>query len=368
MLPLIMKKPLTQSHKHHPIKMQQKGFILVATIWMLAAATVVAGAFAIWVQRSLELVSQQSEHTKSSLEMISTKSTALYLLATHSKNQAGIVVLPVQEGLPGSFFDPMSLNQAPISGTEVRLDNRPYQGLGTAIFSLQDEAGLININAPSSMALKFLLLKSGLSTKQSKSLTDKLTDYIDEDDFNMAQGAERYHYRQLNLPGPANKKLSSPFELVNVLEWQSFIENNQQILQNLTATDVFLININTTNKDILSSLPGLDEVTADLIIEIRNNKPLVTLNELDKMTGLNLISLYESLNTFHSRHTRLSLWHKNSRLVEQFSIQLTPTSRAGTPWKINNSFSISKSLTHDIEQPGKPHTDIFNSSVSATED
>lgn len=350
---------------------KQHAFILVATIWMLAAATLVAGAFAIWVQRNLELVSQQSEYTQNALNMVGTKSTVLYLLSTQSKNQGGLTLPSTNttpEGLPETFFDPLSNIQAPILGNEIRLDNRPYIGVNESYFALQDVAGLININSPTSPLLSAYLLAQGYSKQEKNALVDKLADYIDGDDFHRVLGAESFHYQKQNLPPPPNKKLKSVFELKNVLGWRAVTENVPDIFNQLTAGNAFLININTANEYALSLLNNVGPKRAKQLVQARNEQAFTTLAIAGQKIGTNLDNLYSSITTSPSRFTRLHLWYKNSRLIEHFSIQLTPTSKDNKPWKINSSFALPIPQDHDNQQPIKPQTALFDSTVSAAKD
>jgi len=341
------------------------GFILVATIWILASISLAAAAFALWIQRSVDVVGDQTEYTQHSIDMISTKSTILYLLATRPKNKAGVLTSSIEEIKRNLLItaDPLAGPIVPISGDELKLDNQTYIGINNSLFSLHDEAGLIYINNPTSKALSSLILNLNYSEQEKSALIDKLNDYIDVDDLNRIQGAESYHYRKQGLPPPTNKKLTTPLELNSILGWRKLLKDNPDTIKHITTAPFSLMNINAISAELLKILTNFTSTQVNSFMNFRSNQPFKSISQVDQVVGTHLYQQDTPYTTYPSHMTRLYLWHKKSRLIEQISIELTPRSVVGKPWKISNSFALSKSQKNDKKQPVQPKAIIFNSSV-----
>jgi len=95
----------------------QRGFVLVATLWILAVITIAASYFAERVSRSIALAQQKQESTEQLVEFANTRAEVLYRLGTMRVSLYGL-------GNPPA----------------IALDDRPYRGSGDDIVRLQDNA------------------------------------------------------------------------------------------------------------------------------------------------------------------------------------------------------------------------------------
>lgn len=193
----------------------QKGFVLVATVWLLAILSMAAAVFAAWVNIGVENAQKQHDYTQGSIDIASTRATLFYLLATQGMTSAGLT-MPTQGVSNGPKKATMSLDDflagAPpsdmgqmstgIIGSELRLDGSVYEGSGSAYFSIYDESGFISLNSPQKEWLTRFLMLMCCSLEKSKELIDKLQDYTDADDFHRLNGAESYHYAQKKIRAP----------------------------------------------------------------------------------------------------------------------------------------------------------------------
>ncbi len=87
-------------NRHRPGGKKQSGFILVMTIWVLAAFAMAVGYFAQWTTQAVELASEEKRRVRGQIDMFSTRQTLLYLLASQKMATGGLVV-PVGDGKPG---------------------------------------------------------------------------------------------------------------------------------------------------------------------------------------------------------------------------------------------------------------------------
>jgi hypothetical protein len=205
--------------KSHPdILHSQHGFILAATVWVLAAVTLGAGFFCLWADRAVESARLGQEDLQHQRDMISTRSILLYLLGTQSVNYGGLTTVPQQEEKRNSMVGTIS----PLTGTELALTGRVYQGFGSACFSMQDEGGLLGLNVVQPEKLGRLLGVLGVPAADRRPLIDKLLDYTDSNELHRLNGAEAQQYRELGLPPPANRPLLTSWEARNVLDWGTY--------------------------------------------------------------------------------------------------------------------------------------------------
>jgi general secretion pathway protein K len=358
--------------------MHQKGFVLVATIWLLAILAMAAGFFALWLDRSLKLAQIQHDRSQGALDILATKSTLLYMLSTNGISQAGLRV-PTDSAAPqessislDDFFlgAPNTTNKMndmgeiilTIDGNEIHFDNTSYKGIGSARFAIQDNAGLISLTQLNKTQLELLMQTAGYTNVNTNELIDKLQDYIDSDDLHRLNGAESYHYRQEGIAPPTNEPLKTSREIQHILGWNQYpnLLTNQKLAQSLTVVPNGQVNLNTATRETLKIELGLDEISIDKILEEREKAPFQTVNEVNSRTKLPLIGLIEKTITFPSSELRIYFWHKGARLEREISIKLNDLAHLSTPWLIGDDFSQSLSEQHVQAESQKPKTNLFN--------
>ena len=67
----------------------QRGFILVATLWLLAIITIAAGYFAERVSRAIHLAQQKQDVAEQLIEFANTRADILYDLIHHEEFDPG---------------------------------------------------------------------------------------------------------------------------------------------------------------------------------------------------------------------------------------------------------------------------------------
>lgn len=305
----------------------QRGFVLVATLWILAVITIAAGYFAERVNRSIASAQQKQETAQQLVEFANTRADILYRLGTTGFSFYGLGGSPA-----------------------IALDDRPYRGSGEDIVRLQDNRGLLNVNFMEPSMLSRLLGQLGVPVEKRDAMLDTLLDYTDNDDLRRLNGAETAEYAALGLPPPPNDWLSIPHQLKNIIGWrdQPQLWENQRLLRLVTSARIFGLNPNTAPPEILTCLPGITPAAAETLVKMRNEKPLYAAGQLTGLTSGVIDS--DFLLFFPGNSLRITQQSRKLPWAIQFSLLLTPRSEE-TPWRID--YQVKTPVTYQIDNVDK---------------
>lgn len=209
--------------------------------------------------------------------------------------------------LLSSPTDPAS---ALMGGAELRLDGRPYRArtdIGPVIVMVQDEAGLLNLNAGDEAAVSNLLTELEVAPAEATRMAGALADYVDEDDAVRLQGAEGAAYAAQGLPGPINRVLLVRWQALSVLGWRTRLDGPRRgVFWSLTATmpPQTALNVNTAPPAVLAAVLG-DERAAEALLDRREAAPILDLAEVEALTGPNVRAAGVRLAAFPGRSFRL---------------------------------------------------------------
>ena len=305
----------------------QRGFVLVATLWILAIITIAASYFAERTSRSIELARQKQETSEQLVDFANTRADILYRMGT----------TPITlEGLGSQLA--------------IALDDRPYRGSGEDIVRLQDNRGLLNLKFPQQNMISRLLGQLGVPVEKRDAMIDTLLDYTDSDDLRRLNGAEAPEYAALGLPPPPNDWLASPYQLSNMIGWrdQPGLWENQRLLRFVTTSRVLGLNPNTAPLEVLASLPGSTREAAAAIVKTRSEKPLQSSGQL---AGLGAGALDpDFLLLFPSDSIRITQQSKTLPWAVQYAVTLTPRSEI-TPWRVD--YYVKTAVTYPTENVDK---------------
>ena len=329
--------------------MKSTGFILVATLWVLAGLAVLAAYIDSTVNANIEQAIRIKSTLQEDLDRRSTEATLLYLLATNPMNYRGLLMFEQQ-----SFSD--GLGAAPQQGDgELWMDGTPYQGLGGWSFALQDEFGLVSLNQPRAWPLEALLRWLGVSAPNRTRAVFRILDYIDEDSNLTLDGAERFAYLQRRQPPPANWIMATPVELRRVLGFAELLTPEQwrRAKPLLTVRPPAGYNFNTMPAELVAAMLGVDAAAAEKVLQMRDRGPILDRQSLFEITGAigSRIDEGEVLRR-PSRFVRLALWRPNrsQRLVA--GVELTPFAE-DAPWRKDYQY-WEQFPEDDIEAPARP--------------
>lgn len=367
---MVLKKRVINGIKH-------RGFVLAATLWLLAIMTVAAGFFAQWTQRTLELARNLQDNVQGEIDMQSTQSTLIYLFATQYYTFAGLTVPSlVTADAPNNtapnlplLNDPEmgGMSSLPIGG-ELGLDDRVYQGLGNARFAIQDEAGLISLNFINEPVFSRLLGFLGVKAEERAPLIAKLDDYTDIDDLVHLNGAESYHYKALNLPPPPNRFLHSPLQVRRVLDWDNYPALWQGNIwgELTTVAPVPLPNFNTAPAMVLQATYNFDADGAQRFILARQTNPVFSLTTVSQLAGMAITIDEEAVNFFSSPYVRISLWHSGLKQMRQVHIKFTPFADEKMPWELQYISNLPLLDAYQKVTLNNAKTPLFNSALPTT--
>jgi len=234
-----------------------RGSLLILTVWLLVILslfTLAVGYAArqkITVLKGLEnrdtLRATVEAGVYRAMDLINKKSDKTRL--PDSINQAW-------SNSPGDFQNiPMGGSFFSVAKYFSGRGNQRYQKEEQALYGLVDEDSKINLNTVTSAQVlqRFFQGAGHVSSEKAQEIAESLLDWIDEDDFSYAQGAENRYYGLLNPPYKAkNKKLDTLEELLFVRGMTPGIF--EDIKPYVTIHSTGKININTASEPVLDAM------------------------------------------------------------------------------------------------------------------
>ena len=338
------------------VRRDAEGFILVATLWVLAALAVLAAYIDGVVATDIERAVMAKRSLQSELDRRNTEATLIYRLVTGRMNHRGLI-LEEEQRFSNSLPDGEDL---PDHGDgELWVTEEVYAGLGGARFSIQDEGGLASVYAPSSPPFAALLEHVGVAASDIERIVARVEDYIDTDSDLTLNGAEHYDYRQRGMPPPLNWIMASPLELRKVLGVDELITPTQwrRLRPLLTMQPAFGYNFNTMPPELLAAVLGLDERAIRSVLEEREKGPLMRLTRIAMLSGKHLDIDSMELRVFPSRFLRISIWHGGGASRILAGVRLTPFGDSA-PWRKDYRYSESTTTADDSRTPREPSPEI----------
>ncbi len=298
---------------------QQSGFVLAATLWVVAILLLVVVGFEAYISSGLERSHRLRTKVERSLEVLATEHMLRYALSTHRQTLAGVDVQT--EDINSLRNEDGLLSVMPVGG-EIRLDGRPYRGVGDVYYSLQDELGLVSLNAANRQMLQTFLTALGLSQLESQQMIDRLRDYRDSDNYRNLHGAEAAAYERLSLQPPPNDYLRTNRELVSVLGWD-------QWLQSLPVPDVLALfstlrgsKVNTTTMP--AALLDLIVEDGETFLESRERQAFRDSDAVKKLLPELATWSDEAFAFFAGSRLRIRIWHSDSIQSLVIGLELSP--------------------------------------------
>jgi general secretion pathway protein K len=315
---------------------RQGGFLMVVTIWLLAAVAIAAAYFAARTQQALQAAQMRQQINEATVAVEGARAELLF--------RAAVQPLTLQ-----------GLGRAP---QEIRLDGRPYRESGTDV-RLQDAAGLLGLNQFADEAMSRLIGQFGVPVERASVLIDTLRDYVDEDNLKRLNGGEEAEYRTAGREGgPRNAPLLSATELRQVLVWPDApgLWKSPRLLDLVTVEEVRSINLNSAPAEVLATLPRVGPEGARAIIARREIEP-VTPAWLDRMLGTSLDGLISPVSPFPSQSLRVDQATATLPWGVRYTVAVTPRG-ALSPWRISQFQRTQKAASATAPVSGPPALDI----------
>ena len=301
--------------------MKQRGFILVATLWILAAITIAAAFFAERIATSIALANQYDAHIQTQIACSDTKAEVAYLLGTRSLGAFGIGDRNVH----------------------ISLDSHPYQMAGDCIARLQDARGLLPINSTTRDALGVLLHQKDVPEADIDKLSDTLLDYVDPTPgIHRLNGVASSEYKNHGLPEPTGFPLVTPDQLRQVYGWKeqkSLWTGSEPITDWITTAKTAGLNPNTALPQVLLTLPGVTPELLPRILQYRAIEPIQESAQLATLLGVDWQSVMLSVLPYPADKIRVSLGSDSQSSSIRYNISLTPIAD-DAPWRIDYYYPV----------------------------
>ncbi|MDR3482681.1 MAG: type II secretion system protein GspK [Burkholderiaceae bacterium] len=296
---------------------KQQGFVLILTLCILAAITIVAGYFGLRMQQSLQLAQMRQTLNDKQIAISNTRAEILFRLCTTHLSQYGL-------GVPKG---------------EIALDDRPYANEGTTV-QLQDARGLIAINYIDDTQLYNFLGVMQVPVDQRHHLIDTLHDYTDADDLRRLEGAESAEYAAAGLPPPRNMPLVSPFELKSIIGWRDMpsLWQDPSVTEFVSVGAIAPINPNTAPWQVLAALPGVTPALAKAVVARRKLGP-IDVALFEQLTGTNQSTFPPQAVAYPSDGVRITQRAIGMPWAIRYNLRLTPLSSI-SPWQIGYYYRI----------------------------
>ena len=295
------------------MRQQQRGFVLLLTLWVLVIVTMAAAYFGQRVQSAVELAQQSRQNTQALIDMASTRAEIVYRLSC-------------------STFTEYGLSRG---NTTIYLDDRPYQGLGSTLLQIQDTRGLVNLNFIDDARLNLFLGQLNVAPEQRAHLIDTLRDYTDADNLHRLNGAEADDYRALGLPPPTNRALVSPWQAKQIIGWRSTLQlwQDNRLARLASISQSMGINPNTAPAEVLATIPGVNADMAQIIMARRRILPFTHDWQIEQITGVSHnLPMGMGIVATPSDTLRITQSAAGLAWAIQYNLKLTPIG-PNAPWR-----------------------------------
>lgn len=369
------------------------GFILVATLVILAGIALASQYFYAWTQDAIKRSELLKQKVNAQIDLSDTKEVALFWLMTQPISEPGMEI--VNLGDSGKIMD----NNLPNTYNNryyIKLYGTPYTYKDTEI-TLQDAQGLVNLNDITEDNLRNLLKIFQISEEDTPGLSDKYFDYVEkEKETTRLNGASKETYTENKMPPPTNVPLRTPLEAKRILDWnlhdafwkektglhtavtttepkQNQIQSKntpnkppkknddeesdkdkqdkddkdtaQQSSSEKSKKNYAPININTTSKAIMTNFLEIPEDVSAQIIESRNEDKyfISSINEIVQLTGDAIKSINKEAYTFKPGEA-FALTIKHKKHPSGIRIEIAKKD-AVKPWEINYFLPVHSEIT-----------------------
>ncbi|MEA2754934.1 MAG: ral secretion pathway protein [Aliidongia sp.] len=323
------------------------GFILAATLWIVAILALIAAYITGWVGDSLNHGYVRLAKVEAFRKSEEARATALYWFSTRFISFRGIELLSGADLTIAGARDPFS---APTQGkTYLALDDRPYR-LGSTMVHLQDQRGLLNTNTGADADWYRLLGNYGVRAEDRGPMIAKLHDYDEPGPYKRLNGAKAKEYEAAGKPPPTGEKLRTPWELRRVLDWDKVDPagfSRSGLYEQVTTVTTAGLNLNTAPPAILALLPNVSDAAVARIVAARQKQPLRSAAEA--AAAGNVAISDESLRYYFLplNSLRISIMAPDNPLERVMGVHLTP-SGAEQPWQIDYIFDIPPFPDHSL--------------------
>lgn len=232
---------------------QQGGYVLLLVIFTVTLLALVLGSVAQVQSGITPALRAQRAETERLAAAQSALGRVAFLLLTEPIGRRSVLI-------GAESNDVAARGGRAASGAvihELRLDGRYYRLGEDAYLSVQDEAGLLNLNAVDETSMANLIGATGVRAGVAQRLAAEIGDYVDADDLTRAQGAEKDAYARAGLAPPPNVALPNRWSALGALTWSSLPSDSRELLWLFTTVaGAGGVNVNTAPEPVLAAVTG----------------------------------------------------------------------------------------------------------------
>lgn len=251
-----LQRVISHEEGKHPFR-RRRGIALIMVLWIIVVLGVTATYFSRGIREEAFIVKNFKDAEKAKLLAMAGVHHALAMLS-----------VPDTDG--------MNVDHEYVEHYFSDIESVTF-GDGSYHVRVMDEESKVNINSASRDIIRSLLIGLGLHSLRADSVSDAIIDWRDADDDPMLNGAETDFYSALENPYEcknSNYFTLEELRLVRGITNDLFYGDSSEtlvggLIDHITVFGKGKININTANKTVLQSLPGLDEQSADFLINGR---------------------------------------------------------------------------------------------------
>ena len=331
-----------------------QGFILVATLWILAALAVLAAYINAVAEANVAQAAGIKRAIDEDLALRSAEATLLYLLATNRMNYRGLLLETEQR-----FAELSPDDLPPVGDGEFWMNGTVYQGLDGVYFAAQDEYGLVSINRPEAPPFAALLRWLDVGPADRSRLVGRIKDYVDADHELALGGAERLAYRRAGRMPPANWIMATPVEMKRVLGVDQMLAASQQraLLPLLTSRPLAGYNFNTMPLEVAAAVLEVDREAAKAVADQRLQGPVWRSLQLRELTGSTVDVPDDQILRLPSSFVRLMLWRPGRGGRWLVGLEMTPYGESA-PWRRDYQY-WEPVAGHDAQEPPRLATALL---------
>jgi len=251
----------------------QRGFALLATLWLSMAITTVVLAFALEARRDRVAVANLAESSQAVAVAQGCVATVMSHLDRLSAGTAPTTVMPYDPTDPWQWVDTLLSEKSTVDGL-------PYT------VRVQDADALLDINRASENDWRSFLSALNVDYTTADRLAQTISDWRDPDNDARSSGAERSDYVHAGrLVLPTNRNFRSVDELRNVMGMTPAVFHLIQPYLGVGTSDG-RISVNTASAAVLRTIPAFTDDIVTVILGRRAiGSRIQSIEELVSMTG-----------------------------------------------------------------------------------
>lgn len=298
---------------------KQKGFVLVATIWMTLILLVLAALFSSYAYTRFDAAVASKQRIQEEIDRLSTEQTLLFLFATGVTSRSGL-----STNIEQNEFIP--------------LDGKPNRGWGDVRFEVIDQGGLVGLNSLNNYHLDQLLKAHESDPLVRNSLLQALYDYIDINESPRLSGGEAAAYRVAGLGAPSNNYLKSPQELRNVLRWSDWLADHPEFdLDWLSINWRSRLNLNTAPDQVLRRALPVSPIDRELLISTRHEGPFKDFTQIQKLLNMRGELDEDVYTLLPMNRIRIRIYSDTNARLSTINTSITPLSLTA-PWVVDSRY------------------------------